>query len=86
MWNSKNQQAWDELKQILTSEPVLGYFDINKYLEITVDASPLGLSAVLTLPLPQMAKSFRMLPERCPLWNASIAKHKGIGIGSGVGL
>ena len=48
MWNSKHQQAWDELKQILTSEPVLGYFDINKYSEITVDVSPFGLSAVLT--------------------------------------
>ena len=39
--------GWDELKQILTSEPVLGYFDINKYSEITVDASPFGLSAIL---------------------------------------
>ena len=48
VWNPKHQQAWDELKQILTSEPVLGYFDINKYSEITVDASPFGLSAILT--------------------------------------
>ena len=48
MWNSKHQQAWDELKQILTSEPVLGYFDLNKYSEITVDVSPFGLSAILT--------------------------------------
>ena len=48
VWNPKHQQAWDELKQILTSEPVLGYFDINKYSEITVDASPFGVSAILT--------------------------------------
>ena len=48
MWQTKHQQAWDELKQILTSEPVLGYLDINKYSEITVDASPFGLSVILT--------------------------------------
>ena len=48
VWNPKHQQAWDELKQVLTSEPVLCYFDINKYSEITVDASPFGLSAILT--------------------------------------
>ena len=46
MWQAK--QAWNELKQILTSEPVLGYFDINKYSEITVDASPFGLSTIVT--------------------------------------
>ena len=48
MWQAKHQQSWNELKQVLTSEPVLGYFDISKYSEITVDASPFGLSAILT--------------------------------------
>ena len=48
VWQPKHQQAWDELKQMVTSEPVLGYSDINKYSEMTVDVSPFGLSAILT--------------------------------------
>ena len=47
-WTSSQQIAFDQLKQALTRAPVMSYFDTTKDTFITVDASPVGISAILT--------------------------------------
>ena len=46
-WTSSQQQAFDQLKHLLTSDTVLSYFDPHKKATILVDASPVGLGAIL---------------------------------------
>ncbi len=46
-WNSRHQQALDEIKRNLTSRSVMAYFDPNKQTEVIVDAGPGGLGAIL---------------------------------------
>ena len=48
LWNDSHEAAFDLLKRKLSSVPVISYFDINKETELCVDASPFGLSAILT--------------------------------------
>ena len=47
-WTSSHQTAFDQLKRALTCDPVMSYFDTTKDTFITVDASPVGISAILT--------------------------------------
>ena len=47
-WMTKHQKAFDTLKEKLQSAPALAYFDMLKSTEILVDASPVGLGAILT--------------------------------------
>ena len=51
-WTQKAQQAFDSIKQALTSETVIAYFDKNKETELFTDASPTGLSAILSQKTP----------------------------------
>ena len=46
-WTSECQNALNELKTRLTSETVMAYYDPSNPTEFTVDASPVGLGAVL---------------------------------------
>ena len=46
-WTYQHQQAFETLTQALTSAPVMAYFDITKETLVTVDASPVGISAIL---------------------------------------
>ena len=46
-WSEACQEAYDKLKDVLTSSPVVSYFDVNKESIVLVDASPVGLSAIL---------------------------------------
>ncbi|KAF2888803.1 hypothetical protein ILUMI_17370, partial [Ignelater luminosus] len=46
-WNEDKQNAIDYLKTILTSKPVLQYYDVNKPCILSADASKDGLAAVL---------------------------------------
>lgn len=46
-WGQRQQKAFDELKLHLTSDVVLGYYDVNDQTMLIVDASPVGLGAVL---------------------------------------
>ena len=46
-WTADHQHAFDKLKNALTTAPVMAYFDTNKETIITVDASPVGISAIL---------------------------------------
>lgn len=46
-WTAVEQKSFEELKAILTSTPVLKFFDPNKEIKISSDASSFGLGAVL---------------------------------------
>lgn len=47
IWDSNSQKAFTDLKRVLTAAPVLQYFDSNKQITLSVDASQSGLGAVL---------------------------------------
>ena len=44
-WSKAQQTAFDEVKRILTSEPVLQYYDVDTELTVQCDASQNGLGA-----------------------------------------
>jgi hypothetical protein len=47
LWTEKQQQAFDELKRFLTSEPILIPYNPNAETRIRTDASDIGIGAVL---------------------------------------
>lgn len=47
-WTQTQQDSFDKFKQILTSKPLLQYPDFSKPFNLTVDASGVGLGAVLS--------------------------------------
>ena len=47
VWESQQQEAFEAIKTVITSAPVLAYFDKNKKHYIQTDASKKGLGAVL---------------------------------------
>jgi hypothetical protein len=47
-WSSDAQNAFDSLRSALSSTKVMAYFDQNKSTEVLVDASPVGVGAILT--------------------------------------
>ena len=46
-WEAEHDIAFNKVKQILISEPVLGYYDVTKPVTIQADASSFGLGACL---------------------------------------
>lgn len=46
-WGHEQQNAFDQLKNSLTSDLVLGYYDVKCRTQVVADASPFGLGAVL---------------------------------------
>ena len=46
-WEPRHQRALDNLKKELARASSLSYFDPRKEIEVVVDASPYGISAVL---------------------------------------
>lgn len=47
-WSHDEQNSFDNLKSALSSTQVMVYFDLLKSTEVQVDASPVGVSAMLT--------------------------------------
>ena len=47
-WTKSQQDAFETLKQVLTSDLVMAYFDPQKESSLMVDASPVGLAAILS--------------------------------------
>uniref|UniRef100_A0A3Q3ECH9 ribonuclease H n=1 Tax=Labrus bergylta TaxID=56723 RepID=A0A3Q3ECH9_9LABR len=47
-WGPEQQAAFQALKNGLTSDTVMSYFDPSKETELVVDASPVGLGAILS--------------------------------------
>lgn len=50
LWNWSNtwRKACDKIKTILSSDKVLVHYNVNLPLKLTVDASPYGVSAILS--------------------------------------
>ena len=46
-WTEIHQDAFTKLQDALINAPVMAYFDMSKNTTITVDASPVGISAIL---------------------------------------
>uniref|UniRef100_H3A6Z3 Gypsy retrotransposon integrase-like protein 1 n=1 Tax=Latimeria chalumnae TaxID=7897 RepID=H3A6Z3_LATCH len=46
-WSAKHEEALTKLQETLLCPPVLAYFDSDRETEILVDASPVGLTAIL---------------------------------------
>lgn len=42
-WNKNHDESFEKLKKVLTSEPVLAFFDVSLKSRITTDASSYGL-------------------------------------------
>ena len=46
-WESKHEEAFNKLKQSIMSDQIMAYYDPKKETELLVDASPVGLGAIL---------------------------------------
>ena len=46
-WTDKERKSFAETKQLLTVQPILSYYDVNKYVTIQCDASNYGTGGVL---------------------------------------
>ena len=46
-WHNEHQESLEKIQKILTSSPVLNFYDINKPILLQVDASQGGLGACL---------------------------------------
>ena len=67
-WFPEHQQAVDKIKQVLSSEPVLRYFDPNKKVKIQADASSTGIGAYLLQDRGPVAYASRALSETEQRW------------------
>ena len=47
-WTSEQQEAFNNLKNELSSETVMTYFNRSLQIDILVDASPVGLGAIIS--------------------------------------
>jgi len=56
-WTEEHQESYETLKAALTASPVMSYFDITKETQVLVDASPVGLSAILAQRKPGTSES-----------------------------
>ena len=46
-WEEQQQDAFEKLKDVLSGDTVITYFDPNKSTELLTDASPVGISGIL---------------------------------------
>ena len=65
-WNEIHQQAFDQLTTALSSAQCMAYFDTQKDTYITVDASPVGISA-------KLSQKTKGQADDKVIWNASRA-------------
>ena len=50
--SSRQQHAFETLKELLTTDTIVSYFDPTKHTELHVDTSPFGLGAILAQTTP----------------------------------
>lgn len=46
-WNHEHEKSWNDLKKLLTEEPILKFYDPARPIKVSSDASQSGLGAVL---------------------------------------
>lgn len=66
LWTNECENAFQQIKQILTSSPILTYPDFTKQFKVTVDASQMGCGAVISqehdgcdLPISFISRTFK---------------------------
>lgn len=62
-WSKQHDKAFDEVKKLVASHPVLKYYDINEEVTIQCDASERGLGATLLQNGQPLAFASRTLSE-----------------------
>lgn len=63
VWTNSQDKAFKQLKKLITEAPVLGYYNSNKNLKLSVDASSTGLGATLIQEGQPIAYASRALTE-----------------------
>ena len=61
IWKNEQKQAFWLIKELLTSAIIMAYIDQNKLSELVTDASPWGLSAILSQHTPRRKKNDRKI-------------------------
>ena len=56
-WSARQEQAFQEVKELLASTQVMAYFDPGKEIQLITDASPMELSAILLQMTPGTEKT-----------------------------
>ena len=56
MWSKECEQAFDEVKSLITSEQVLVHYDPDLPIRVVCDSSAYGLGAVLSHKMPHGLK------------------------------
>ena len=67
-WEERHQEAFDNLKKILASPPVLSFCDVKKPVTLTCDSSKSGLSAAILQNDQPVAYASRALTENEIKW------------------
>lgn len=47
VWSIEQNSAFDQIKRVLSEPPVLRFYDVNKDVKLSVDASSVAMGAVL---------------------------------------
>ena len=55
-WSGKHEESFGQLRRALSNAPTLAYFDTMKETALLVDASPVGLAAILVQQTPNSTK------------------------------
>lgn len=63
VWSDEQEKAFSQLKELLSDDLVMSYFDPKKEIELIVDASPFGLGAILTQDNKVLSYASRALTE-----------------------
>ena len=58
------RKTFEKLKQDLSSDTVMAYYDSRKQIEVVTDASPVGLSGILTQEGKVVAYASRALSQQ----------------------
>ncbi|CAC5365635.1 unnamed protein product [Mytilus coruscus] len=63
IWTHEQQQAFEKLKDIITKNPVLSFYDVSKPVTVSCDASQCGLGAMLIQDNKPVAYASRLLTD-----------------------
>ena len=58
-WNKKENEAFDRIKSLITTAPILSHFDPDRQIRIETDASDFAIGACLSQPTIEDSKDYR---------------------------